>query len=121
MIKKIILKHRPKKNIKGNIIYNDTDGKLNKGYSYLIYPNIDHGDPMYFDIRKYLNSSINNKKNYDYPIYILESPDVDNQKKYFRVRTHLFKLNNNNDLMIKVFNKKKEEIKIEIILYFMFL
>jgi len=74
---------------------------------------------MYFDIRKYLISRINNKNNSDYPIYLLESPDVDNQKKYFSNRTHLFKLNDNNDLMIKVFNKKKEEIKIEIILYFM--
>jgi len=37
----------------------------------------------------------------------LEAPDIDNQKKYFNNRTHLFKLSGNNDLINNVFNKKK--------------
>ena len=84
---------------------NDTEAKLSEGFPYPIYPNVSHLDSMYYDIRKYLILSLNNKNKSDYPDYILNRPDVDNQKKYFRNR--LFKLNDNNDLMIKVFNKKK--------------
>jgi len=85
MIKNIILKHKPKnKNIKENKFYNDTDEKLTKGYSCPIYPYNEHSDTIYFEIWKYLISLINNKNNSDYPIYILEAPDVNNQKKLFR-------------------------------------
>ena len=86
---------------------NDTEAKLSEGFPYPIYPNVSHLDSMYYDIRKYLILSLNNKNKSDYPDYILNRPDVDNQKKYFRNRIQLFKLNDNNDLMIKVFNKKK--------------
>ena len=56
--------------------------KQNYLKDFLIYQNVSHLDSMYYDIRKYLILSLNNKNKSDY--YILNRPDVDNQKKYFR-------------------------------------
>ena len=62
---------------------------------------------MYNDIRKYLLSKKLKTYRADYPNYILDAKDSDNQKRYFRNRAKLFDINDNNELMIKVFNKKK--------------
>ena len=62
---------------------------------------------MYNDIRKYLLSKKLKTYRADYPNYILDAKDSDNQKRYFRNRAKLFDINDNNELMIKIFNKKK--------------
>ena len=45
----------------------------------------------------------------DYYLYISDAEDTEYQKRYFRNRTNLFQVNDSNELMIKVYNKKKKK------------
>jgi len=83
--------------------------KINNGHRYLIYPSVTHGETMYNDIRKYLLSKKLKTYREDYPSYIRDTEDTENQKRYFRNRTNLFQVNDSNELMIKVYNKKKKK------------
>lgn len=84
------------------------DDKIRNGFNYPIYPNVAHGDTMYKDIRQYLISRKNSAYISDYPNYIINSKDPENQKRYFRNRAKNFTLNDNNELMMKYLNKKKK-------------
>jgi len=74
---------------------------------------------MYNDIRLYLINRNNNSYRALYPNYISENEFSDNEKRYFRNRAKNFFVNENGDLMIKRYNKKKV-IVIKILHYFMF-
>lgn len=110
MIKKIILKYRNNKDklIKNNILNMSIDDKIKNGFNYPIYQNVANGDSMYKDIREYLICRKNRAYISDYPSYILNSKDIENQKRYFRNSSKNFTLNDNNELMMKYFNKKKK-------------
>ena len=110
MIKKIIVKYRNNKDklIKNNILNMSIDDKIKNGFNYPIYQNLANGDSMYKDIREYLISRKNRAYISDYPSYIWNSKDIENQKRYFRNSSKNFTLNDNNELMMKYFNKKKK-------------
>ena len=90
------------------------------GYKYPIYPNVENGDTMYNDITLYLINRNNNNYRSLYHKYINENEFSDNEKRYFRNRAKNFYVNENGDLMIKRYNKKKKVIEINILHYFMF-
>ena len=85
----------------------DVEMKIKNGYRYPIYPNVAHGDTMYNDIRNYLISKKNKSYRANYSYYIDNAIDSENQKRYFRNRASLYDINDYNELMAKVYIKKK--------------
>ena len=82
---------------------------LKKFANYPKYPNTKFGETLLLNIRKYLISKNNNKKIVEYPKYITEADDAENQKHYFRNISHNYTLDKYNNLYIK-YNQKKEII-----------
>ena len=69
---------------------------------------------MYFYIRRYLISRKEKRYKSEYPKYVLEAENADNEKRYFRNKVTMFELNEHNELLIKKRPKKSIRNKYEI-------
>ena len=83
---------------------------LNEGYNYPPYQSHKEGKNLLLYIRNYLVLKKNKKKTNLYPPYIYENSKIsENQKRYFRQIAMNYKLDENNNLLIK-FKENKEII-----------
>ena len=78
-------------------------------YNFPPYPNKKQGSRLLFDIRNYLISRKINPKKFEYPGYILNNTNVENEKHYFRNIASNYDKDKNNHLYIKYYNNKKSD------------
>ena len=109
-----IIKKYKNLNIDDSINNTDEDtfkNKLNEGYNYPCYPGHKEGKNLLIYVRNYLILKKENIKNNRYPSFINNlKGNIDTEKKYFRTIASTYDIDQNNNLYIKYYFNKDNNI-----------